>query len=213
MDHGRPDSATLLAWLQRATPAARCGEVIPSGGQAGGIEMAASALIEHQIPGRVRLKVGSKRGEIGFFESVVEVMSKHPGVEELRADPLTGSVIIRHSGAIQPILAVASEHQLFAVEERETGTDAFRARTAAQSERQHPGLFDAIAVGLGGLGLLQVTRGQAVGSAAENFWNAYGAHRLLQNPPLTAGFAALGVYQLLRGQLWARRRPSSSMLL
>jgi hypothetical protein len=162
--------------------------------------MAASALIEHQIPGRVRLKLGSKRGEVGFFESVVEVISKHPGVEELSADPLTGSIIIRHSGALEPILAAASEHQLFKVEERGTRTDASRARAAAQSERQHPGLFDAISVGLGGLGLLQVTRGEAVGSAAENFWNAYGAHRLLRNPPLAAGFAALGVYQLLRGQ-------------
>jgi hypothetical protein len=163
--------------------------------------MATSALIEHQIPGRARLKVATKRGDVGFFESVVEVMSKHAGVEELRADPLTGSVIIRHSGALEPILAAASEHQLFEVDEREIATQASCASAAADPHRQYPALFDAIAVGLGGLGLLQATRGEAVGSAAENFWNAYGAHRLLRNPPLAAGFAALGVYRLLRGQL------------
>jgi hypothetical protein len=163
--------------------------------------MTASAFIQHQIPGRVRLKVGSKRGEIGFFEAIIEAMSKHPGVEELRADPLTGSVIIRHSGALEPILAVARQHQLFEVAERENRTDASSTRAAAQSERQHPALFDAIAVGLGGLGLLQLTRGEAVGSAAENFWNAHGAQRLLRNSPLAAGFVAMGIYQLLRGQV------------
>jgi hypothetical protein len=164
--------------------------------------MTASAFIQHQIPGRVRLKVGSKRGEIGFFEAIIEAMSKHPGVEELRADPLTGSVIIRHSGALEPILAVARQHQLFEIAEREkTRTDASRTRAAPQSERPNSALFDAIAVGLGGLGLLQLSRGEAIGSAAENFWNAHGAQRLLRNSPLAAGFVAIGIYQLLRGEL------------
>jgi len=61
-------------------------------------------------------------------------------------------------------------------------------------------MLDTIATGLSGLALFQVTQGEAIGNAAENFWNAYGAHRILGRSGIAAGFALLGVYQLLRGQ-------------
>jgi hypothetical protein len=59
-----------------------------------------------------------------------------------------------------------------------------------------------VATGLGGLALLQVARGQVAGSAAENFWNAYGAQRILGRPEIVAGFAVLGIVQVLRGRLF-----------
>ena len=49
--------------------------------------------------------------------------------------------------------------------------------------------------------MFQVARGQAIGNAAENFWNAYGAQRILGRNEIAAGFALFGVLQLLRGEL------------
>jgi len=40
----------------------------------------------------------------------------------------------------------------------------------------------SLAVGLSGLSLLQVMRGEVTGSALENFWKAYRAHTHLSNP-------------------------------
>jgi hypothetical protein len=54
------------------------------------------AYIEHQLPGRVRLRVPSRRGEVPFFEKVVRVLSKHPATRELTASPLTGSITLRY---------------------------------------------------------------------------------------------------------------------
>jgi hypothetical protein len=39
-----------------------------------------------------------------------------------------------------------------------------------------------------------------LGSASENFWNAYGAYRIFHNSPVALVLGALGLWQLLRGQ-------------
>ena len=160
--------------------------------------MIPNALIEHQLPGRVRLKITSKRNEAEFFQSVVQVLCKHPHLEEVSADPLTGSVIIRHSGSLQPILASAAEHRLFEVGPREPRSSL---SAGAKTQGESPGLLDVLGALLAGLGLVQVARGQPTGSAAENLWNAYGAQRMLDSPQLATVFAGLGAYQILRGQL------------
>src|SRR5260370_23108290 len=61
-------------------------------------------------------------------------------------------------------------------------------------------MVESIATGLSGLALFQVAQGQVTGSAAENFWNAYGAQRLLGRNEIAAGFVLLGRYQLLQRQ-------------
>jgi len=48
------------------------------------------AYIEHQLPGRVRLRVPSRRGEVPFFEKVVRELSKHPAIRELSATAAHG---------------------------------------------------------------------------------------------------------------------------
>jgi hypothetical protein len=70
-------------------------------------------------------------------------------------------------------------------------------------------LSSGFATGLCGLSLFQVAQGNVLGSAVENFWHSLGAHRILGRPDIAAGFAALGVYQMLRGQLFG---PASSLV-
>ena len=164
-------------------------------------DMIAVAYIEHQLPGRVRLRLPSRRGEVPFFERVVQELSKHPAIRELTAAPLTGSITLHYFGPLQPIMAAAADQNLFETRRLKAQTKvAEPKRTPRLAEG--PGLADAIATGLSGLSLLQATRGNAFGSAAEHFWHAFGAQRFLGRADLAAAFAALGVHQLLRGQLF-----------
>lgn len=155
------------------------------------------ATIQHQIPGRLRLRIPARRGDVSFFHGIVQALSKLPGVEKLDAIPLTGSIIIRHSGSAQAIAAAATEQGLF-----EIGPEEPKEAPAPSTRRRpYSGLRNTAATGLSGLALFQVARGQLTGNAAENFWNAYGAQRILGRPEIAAGFVLLGIVQVLRGQL------------
>lgn len=155
------------------------------------------ATIQHQIPGRLRLRIPACRGDVSFFHGIVQALSKLPGVEKLDAIPLTGSIIIRHSGSAQAIAAAATEQGLF-----EIGPEEPKEAPAPSTRRRpYSGLRSTAATGLSGLALFQVARGQLTGNAAENFWNAYGAQRILGRPEIAAGFVLLGIVQVLRGQL------------
>jgi len=68
-------------------------------------DMIPVAYIEHQLPGRVRLRVPSRRGEVPFFEKVVRELSKHPAIRELSATPLTGSITLHYFEPLHPIVA------------------------------------------------------------------------------------------------------------
>ena len=165
------------------------------------------ALVEHKLPGRLRLRIPSCRGDVLFFERVIGALSKHPDVKELAANPLTGGLLILHAGSVQALTAEAARQGFFEIG---TGEPRSAQSKTAQGGKSRPtaaiaaggsGPLDAIATALSGLALFQATQGQALGNATENFWNAYGAHRFLGRPGIAAGFALAGVYQMLRGQL------------
>jgi hypothetical protein len=170
------------------------------------------ALVEHKLPGRLRLRIPARRGDVLFFERVIGALSKHPDVEELAANPLTGGLLILHAGSVQALTAEAARQGFFEIgtgEPRAAQPKTAQSKTA-QGGKSRPtpaiaaggsGPLDAIATALSGLALFQATQGQALGNATENFWNAYGAHRFLGRPGIAAGFALAGVYQMLRGQL------------
>ena len=155
------------------------------------------AYVEHQIPGRLRLRIPERRGDVAFFQRVVGALSKVPDVTELDGSPLTGSVRIRHSGTSELIAAAAAKEGLFEIGKREGDAESNKPPKQPHGDA---GMLDSIATGLSGLALFQVTQGQVTGSAAENFWNAYGAQRLLGRNEIAAGFVLLGLYQLLQGQ-------------
>ena len=143
------------------------------------------AYIEHQLPGRVRLRFPSKRGEVPFFEKVVRELSKHPAIRELTATPLTGGITLHHSEPLQPIIAAAADQRLFEIGRLEPQTNvqaSVRESKPAAGLRDGAGLAGGIATGLSGLSLFQVARGNVLGSAAENLWHAFGAQRILGRP-------------------------------
>jgi hypothetical protein len=158
------------------------------------------AYIEHQLPGRVRLRVPSRRGEVPFFEKVVRELSKHPAIRELTATPLTGSITLQHFEPLHPIIAAAADQKLFETRRLEPQTIVSHAKQAV--EPRGFGLADGIATGLSGLSLFQAAHGNFLGSAAESLWHAFGARRFLGRPDIAAVFVVFGIYQIFRGQLF-----------
>ncbi len=153
--------------------------------------------IVHQIPRRVRVRIAEKQGDSAYFESLVAGLSQYPAIEEVTASPLAGSVTIRHSGPFEAVAHAAAGHGLFQIVRSKDGE-----APEPKPTRGGPGLAKKVATGLTGLSLLQATRGPVFGSAAENFWHAYGSTRILGRPDLAMAFGAIGVFELLSGNLF-----------
>jgi hypothetical protein len=164
--------------------------------------MVPTALLEHQLPGRVRLRIPAMRGNGAFFETAKQGLAGTAAVQEVIANPHTGSLLIRYTGDIGKLATEAAERGLFTVQRaRAASRNPKAAATAAP--------VNTTVVGLSGLGLYQVARGRALGSASEIFWNAHGAYRILGNPALALLLCGLGLWQTLRGD-WLG--PASALL-
>ena len=154
--------------------------------------MVPSAFLEHQLPGRIRLRIPAKRGDGAFFETAKRGLAGNAAVKEVIANPNTGSLLIRYAGDVDGLATDVAERGIFTVQR--PNPIARRPKPAATAAP-----INAAAVGLSGLGLYQVSRGRALGSASEIFWNAYGAYRVLDNPALALLLCGLGLWQTLRG--------------
>jgi len=52
--------------------------------------------IEHQIPGRVRMKIPAGKGNAELLKQISEIFAVIPGIEEITANPTTGSVVLHY---------------------------------------------------------------------------------------------------------------------
>jgi hypothetical protein len=59
-------------------------------------------IVEHLIPGRIRLRFRQQRGNEDLFRSLVARLVGHPGVQSVRPNPSTGSLFIFHEGNCAP---------------------------------------------------------------------------------------------------------------
>ena len=156
------------------------------------------AKIEHRIPGRMRLRVAARRGKAGFFQQVEAALADVPGVRAVRTNPATGSILIEHGGEEAAVLQAARDHRLFAAAPPEARVPApVQAGAAPRATGAPPNLA---AAGLLGAGLLQAARGNLLGSASENLWNAYSLRAVTGKTLPSAVLAAFGAFQLVRGQ-------------
>lgn len=158
------------------------------------------AHIEHQVPGRVRLRVTSKRGDVSFFERVVKELSRHPAIWDLAASPLTGSITVQYLEPLEAIMEVAADLTLFEVGALKPGVKAAESKRSLRRS-ESSGLASSIAAGLSGLSLYQAAQGNVIGNAVESFWLSFNAQNVLGRPDLAMVLVALGVWQMLRGQL------------
>jgi hypothetical protein len=52
--------------------------------------------IEHQVPGRVRMKIPAGKGNAELLKQVSEVFGVIPGIEQVTVNPTTGSVVLHY---------------------------------------------------------------------------------------------------------------------
>jgi hypothetical protein len=161
--------------------------------------MAPVSIVEHRLPGRARLRIPSKRGDVAWFASAVRQLARHPEIDELSANPRTGSLFIRHQASVDLLKLLATESSLIEIASSPERVRPSPVETEALAPT--PEFLDMTSVSLLGLAAYQAFRGRVAGTALEHFWSAYGSAWILRNPTLAAGFAGLGLYQLMRGQL------------
>jgi Heavy metal associated domain 2 len=52
--------------------------------------------IAHQVPGRIRMKIPSAKGDPALLEEIQKTFSVIPGIEQVEVNPATGSVVLRY---------------------------------------------------------------------------------------------------------------------
>jgi len=52
--------------------------------------------VAHQIPGRIRMKIPSAKGNGELLRQIGETFGAIPGIEEVRVNPLTGSIVLEY---------------------------------------------------------------------------------------------------------------------
>jgi hypothetical protein len=82
------------------------------------------AVVGHSMPGRLRFKVPSKKGNAAYFSTLKEYFTHLEGVKRVEANALTGSVVLIHSSDLKSIIAFAKEHSLFRLNELRTSMPA-----------------------------------------------------------------------------------------
>ena len=158
-----------------------------------------NARVRHLLPGRVRLKVPARHRDAAFFDDAARRLAQCAGVTEVRANPLTGSLLVFHTTTLQAINAYASQHGLFFLRALAAATADVSDDTAPPRRRGRAAGAPRIAIeqadrralalsaSLAGLGTLQTMRGELMAPAATLFWYAFDAWRARPSMRLSRG--------------------------
>jgi hypothetical protein len=75
--------------------------------------MLPAAHIKHRIPGRARVKIESRRGNVAYFRKVEQQLATCSGINCLETNPVTGSLLVLHTVELESIGSFAEEKGLF----------------------------------------------------------------------------------------------------
>ena len=142
------------------------------------------AYVIHQLRCRVRLRIKARRNDYAYFEAVRRELDLLPGVDEVRINPATGTILLVHPE--QPFAQLLSRLQrleLFEFKEGPEPHDSVLAPVSNAMAMVDKALFDgsegrvdlrALAyIGLMGVTLLQLRRGNLLGPAIQFLWQAF----------------------------------------
>jgi hypothetical protein len=159
------------------------------------------ARVEHELPGRLRLRIPSRRGDRRYFEAVGGQIATLTGVRSLRANPITGGLLIEHATGTDAIASFAREHGLFDLLSAPDDPPVPRAEAPrARSAAAFPNPLALVAAGLAAAGVYQMARGRVLGSASEQLWNSYSAYATFKKPWVAATLAVAGLHQAVAGK-------------
>lgn len=87
----------------------------PARGGARVAQMIALAHIAHALPDRVRIRIPEKRHDIGYFAALADAFGALPGIEGVRVNAMTASVLLHHRLSSARIAEFAERQALFRV--------------------------------------------------------------------------------------------------
>lgn len=142
------------------------------------------ATIAHQVRGRMRLRIREKRQDHAYFEETCVCLEALPGIDQVLTNSNTGSIVILHE---------LQDNDELQARIHKTGLFALTADTKPQAPAIEPlrsGLSDIgyllregssgsvdlrtlAFLGMMGLTLHQIMRGQVLGPALPMLWNAF----------------------------------------
>ena len=157
--------------------------------------MIPEAFISHCIAGRMRVRIPSMRGDDPYFQRLEDSLHAISAVTELRANSVTGSVLILHTGLDPEALgAHAGEQGLFQLDTSPPEVELFldkatvgARRLDARLKRFSEGTLDlpsTLTLALIVMAIAQMLRGQVLGPAVPMLWHAFGLMGMtrLSNP-------------------------------
>lgn len=127
---------------------------------------APAAYVAHAMPGRVRLRLPTLRGDMARLPALALAVAGLPRVATAEASAATGSLLIRHEGPLEEFLADAAAAGLFVLRPAvPPGDEAPLIPTAAL-------LPVAGAAAAAGLTVVQLLRREALPPALTLGWHA-----------------------------------------
>jgi hypothetical protein len=152
--------------------------------------MIARGEVCHRIHGRVRVRVGERRGDPAYFERVSQALARCDGVTHYDVNSMTGSILIEHAAPLEQVLDFAQAEGLFRVQRVDAVPVPGRLRAERGLERidaqvrqltaGEADLRTVVLAGLIGMGVLQLVRGEVLAPAVTLFWYALAAMHFLQ---------------------------------
>jgi len=135
--------------------------------------MSTPALIAHHIPGRARLLVPGKRGDVQYFARLSAAFSQAGNVKCVKSNPETGSLTVEFRDDLGAIMRRAQAQDLFTLDQSPTVSLKL---IQLVSGRKIDAMFMLGSV-MGAAGMVQLMRGRVLVPAISFFWYAMQAFR------------------------------------
>lgn len=164
--------------------------------------MLPEAHISHQLPGRTRLRIPSRRGDESYFaqinQQLIAIGSGH--ITHVSSNSLLGTVLVVHRNSLSKLKLAAAQHGLFQLNEQALPAPLLSERIAANvvaintaANRIISPSLDVqglVLVSLFGLAAVQFARGHVLPPTLTLLWYSFSmplvAHYLKQPPPLAS---------------------------
>lgn len=146
--------------------------------------MAPLARLAHSLPGRKRIKIDEKRGDTAYFATLEKELAECPGVGAVTTNSRTGTALVSHTVEDSGLWDYIAEHELFQLGKNETaaptpvrpsiagGIRSAEHKSYTKSEKK-PDIRRLIFLGMIGMGVVQVIKGNIAIPAIAAFWYAY----------------------------------------
>jgi hypothetical protein len=137
------------------------------------------AVIVHQLPGRIRLKVPAMRGVASFFSGIAAQLQETRDVVAVQGNPVTASLLVHYKGEPAALLERFNELDLHPQIKTQTSDGARRIalpKVRLVSGREINPMFMA-GCALATIGLAQTVRGKILVPSVTALWYAIEAFR------------------------------------